>query len=52
MSQLQLKPDIVEDMIQWLNITILIVPHGYWNKIEIEAFCSMKVVKLERNEKY
>ena len=51
MCQLQLKPDIVENMFQWNDIIIPMVPPGYCNKNRIMAFCSQKVVKLNRGMK-
>ena len=38
MHQLQLKPDIVKNTIQWFDIIIPMVSHGYWNKNRIEDF--------------
>ena len=51
MHQFQLKPDIVENKIQWLDVIILMVPYEYWNKSRIDAFCSRKMLKLETQEK-
>ena len=46
MCQLQLKPDIVENMIEWHDITIQMVPHMYWSNSRIKKFSPQKVVKM------
>ena len=51
MHQLQLKPDIMENTIQWLDIIFPMMLHGYWNKSQIKAFCSRKTFKSKKQEK-
>ena len=51
MHQLQLKSDIVENAIWWLDVVIPMVLHGYWNKGPIKAFCSGKTFKSKEQEK-
>ena len=51
MHQLQLKPDIIENTIWFLVITIPIILHSYWTKNRIETLSSRNIVKEMRKKK-